>query len=161
MPLGALLGALKAQVELETAAIGGKDSMSGTFENIDVPPTLIAFAVSTAKADKVVSAEWKKAGNTVYVIKPDYNSHGQPDYQSVRNTFAVVEKLIQEGKAASVWALSFGGVAEGILKCSLGNQIGIRLAEGTDLNGLFDKCYGGFMIESDQQLDLPVLGTLQ
>ena len=161
LPLGALLGALKAQVELETAAIGGKDSMSGTFENIDVPPTLIAFAVSTAKADKVVSAEWKKAGNTVYVIKPDYNSHGQPDYQSVRNTFAVVEKLIQEGKAASVWALSFGGVAEGILKCSLGNQIGIRLAEGTDLNSLFDKCYGGFMIESDQQLDLPVLGTLQ
>ena len=161
LPLGALLGALKAQVELETAAIGGKDSMSGTFENIDVPPTLIAFAVSTAKADKVVSSEWKKAGNTVYVIKPDYNSHGQPDYQSVRNTFAAVEKLIQEGKAASVWALSFGGVAEGILKCSLGNQIGIRLAEGTDLNSLFDKCYGGFMIESDQQLDLPVLGTLQ
>ena len=161
LPLGALLGALKAQVELETAAIGGKDSMSGTFENIDVPPTLIAFAVSTAKADKVVSAEWKKAGNTVYVIKPDYNSHGQPDYQSVRNTFAAVEKLIQEGKAASVWALSYGGVAEGILKCSLGNQIGIRLAEGTDLNSLFDKCYGGFMIESDQQLDLPVLGTLQ
>ena len=161
LPLGALLGALKAQVELETAAIGGKDSMSGTFENIDVPPTLVAFAVSTAKASKVVSPEWKKAGNTVYVVKPDYDCHGQPDYQSVRDTFALVEKLVAEGKAASVWTLSNGGIAEGILKCSLGNQIGIRLAEGTDLNSLFDKCYGGFMIESAETLDLPVLGTLQ
>lgn len=161
LPLGALLGALKAQVELETAAIGGKDSMSGTFENIDVPPTLISFAVSTAKADKVVSPEWKGTEHNVYVIKPVYDEKGQPDYQSVRNTFANVEKLISEGKVCSVWALSNGGIAEGILKCSLGNQIGIVLEDDTDINGLFEKCYGGFMVESNEELNLPLLGKTQ
>ena len=158
LPLGALLGALKAQVELETAAIGGKDSMSGTFENIDVPPTLIAFAVSTTKTDRVVSTEWKKAGHNVYVIRPSYNEKGQPDYQSVRDTFVCVEKLIRDGKAASVWTLSNGGIAEGLLKCALGNRIGIRLEKNTDLNALFDKCYGGFLIESAEELDLTLLG---
>lgn len=160
LPLGALLGALKAQVELETAAIGGKDSMSGTFENIDVPPTLIAFAVSTTKADMVVSPEWKKAGHRVYIARPVYDEKGNPDYDSIRSTFDLVEKLICEGKAASVWTLSSGGIAEGILKCALGNRLGIQLEEGTDLNSLFDKCYGGFMIESAEELDLPVLGTV-
>lgn len=161
LPLGSLLGALKAQVELETAAIGGKDSMSGTFENIDVPPTLIAFAVSTTKTSNVVSPEWKSAGHNVYVVKPSYNEKGEPDYQSVRDTFATVEKLITEKKVCSVWALSNGGVAEGILKCALGNQIGIVLDENTDLNCLFEKCYGGFMVESSEELNLPLLGKTQ
>ena len=151
-PFSALLGALKAQRELEIAAIGGKDSMSGTFENIDVPPTLIAFSVSTAKADKVISTEWKAAGHSVYVIRPVYDTYGNPDWQSVRNTFDQMETLIQEGKVYSAWSVMNGGIAEGILKCALGNQIGFAINENVDLRTLFDKCYGAFMVETDHEI---------
>lgn len=156
-PFSALLGALKAQQELEIGAIGGKDSMSGTFENIDVPPTLIAFGVSVCDADKVVSTEWKKAGSNIYLLKPNYDSNGNPDWDSIRNTFDEVETIIKENKALSIWTLSNGGIAEGLLKCSLGNQIGIAL-EDVDTNTLFEKCYGAFLIETDEQLDGTLIG---
>ncbi len=156
-PFSALLGALKAQQELEIGAIGGKDSMSGTFEDIDVPPTLVSFAVSTCKANKVISTEWKKAGHNVYVVKPNYDAYGNPDWMSVRNTFDTVEKLIQDGKVSSIWTLENGGCAEGILKCALGNRIGFAIDGSIANDDLFQKCYGAFMIETDQQLDC---GTL-
>lgn len=158
LPFSALLGALKAQMELGVAAIGGKDSMSGTFENIDVPSTLIAFSVSTAKADHVVSDEWKKAGSNVYLLMPEYKD-GLPDYESIRNTFDQMEELIHSGKVLSVWALSNGGIAEGLLKCSLGNHIGIALEDNLDNESLFEKCYGGFLIETEETLDLKKIGT--
>ncbi len=156
-PFSALLGALKAQQELEIGAIGGKDSMSGTFEDIDVPPTLVSFAVSTCKANKVISTEWKKSGHNVYVVKPNYDAYGNPDWMSVRNTFDTVEKLIQDGKVSSIWTLENGGCAEGILKCALGNRIGFAIDGSIANDDLFQKCYGAFMIETDQQLDC---GTL-
>ncbi len=156
-PFSALLGALKAQQELEIGAIGGKDSMSGTFEDIDVPPTLVSFAVSTCKANKVISTEWKKAGHNVYVVKPNYDAYGNPDWMSVRDTFDTVEKLIQDGKVSSIWTLENGGCAEGILKCALGNRIGFAIDGSIANDDLFQKCYGAFMIETDQQLDC---GTL-
>ncbi len=156
LPFAALLGALKAQMELSIAAIGGKDSMSGTFEHIDVPPTLISFAVSTADSDKVLSDEWKDAGHNVYLYKPVYDENGTPDFESVRNVFEKVEELIREGKALSVWTLERGGIAEGILKCALGNRIGFALKSEEDL---FAKCYGAFMIESAEELDGILLGT--
>ncbi len=159
LPFGALLGALRAQRELEIAAIGGKDSMSGTFENIDVPPTLVAFAVSTAKADQVVSTEWKKADHNVYLLKPEYDENGLPDYASVRATFDCMEQLIKDGKVASVWTLTNGGVAEGLLKAGLGNELGFTLSSDVDTAGLFDKCYGGFLIEANDTIDgLTLLG---
>ena len=156
-PFSALLGALKAQQELEIGAIGGKDSMSGTFEDIDVPPTLVAFSVSTCKADKAVSSEWKGAGHNVYVLKPTYDAYGNPDWDSVRKTFDTVEELIKDGKVYSVWTLENGGCAEGILKCALGNQIGFALDHNIASDDLFQKCYGAFMIETDQILDEGVL----
>ena len=156
-PFSALLGALKAQQELEIGAIGGKDSMSGTFEDIDVPPTLVAFSVSTCKADKAVSSEWKGAGHNVYVLKPTYDAYGNPDWESVRKTFDTVEELIKDGKVYSVWTLENGGCAEGILKCALGNQIGFALDHNIASDDLFQKCYGAFMIETDQILDEGVL----
>ncbi len=156
-PFSALLGALKAQQELEIGAIGGKDSMSGTFEDIDVPPTLVSFAVSTCKANKVISTEWKKSGHNVYVVKPNYDAYGNPDWMSVRDTFDTVEKLIQDGKVSSIWTLENGGCAEGILKCALGNRIGFAIDGSIANDDLFQKCYGAFMIETDQQLDC---GTL-
>lgn len=156
-PFSALLGALKAQQELEIGAIGGKDSMSGTFEDIDVPPTLVAFSVSTCKADKAVSTEWKSAGHNVYVLKPSYDAYGNPDWDSVRKTFDTVEELIKDGKVYSVWTLENGGCAEGILKCALGNQIGFALNHDIASDDLFQKCYGAFMIETDQTLDEGIL----
>ena len=156
-PFSALLGALKAQQELEIGAIGGKDSMSGTFEDIDVPPTLVAFSVSTCKADKVVSTEWKQPGHSVYVLKPNYDAYGNPDWESVRNTFDIVEKLIKDGKVYSVWTLENGGCAEGILKCALGNRIGFAIDGSISNDDLFQKCYGAFMIETDESLENAIL----
>ena len=149
-PFAALLGALKAQVELGIAAIGGKDSMSGTFEDIDVPPTLISFAVSTAKADKVLSPEFKGAGHNLYVLAPEYDENGLPDFDSVRKVFSRMEELIREGKILSVWTLERGGIAEGLLKCALGNRIGVKLDDET---GLFDKCYGAFLFETAEEIE--------
>lgn len=157
LPFSALLGALKAQRELEIAAIGGKDSMSGTFEDIDVPPTLIAFGVSVANADKVVSTEWKKTNSHVYLLKPEYDSNGNPNYQSVRDTFDEVEQFIKDNKALSIWTLSNGGVAEGLLKCGLGNQIGFEIDSNFNEEELFKKCYGAFLIETDSTIENGIL----
>jgi len=152
-PFSALLGALKAQRELEIGAIGGKDSMSGTFEDIDVPPTLVAFSVSTCKASEALSDEWKGAGHNVYVLKPSYDAYGNPDWESVRNTFDAMESIIKDKKALSVWTLENGGLAEGILKCALGNKIGFELDPSFVVDDLFDKCYGAFMVEVDGTLE--------
>ncbi len=162
LPFGALLGALKAQLELGVAAIGGKDSMSGTFENIDVPPTLVSFAVSTAKADAVLSDEWKGSGHHVYLLRPLTDSNGVPDFDSVRNVFDRMEKIIADGKALSVWTLENGGIAEGILKCALGNHIGLTIQNEISENELFEKCYGAFMFETEDTFDdLTHLGTTE
>ena len=160
LPFSALLGALKAQLELGVAAIGGKDSMSGTFEDIDVPPTLVSFAVSTAKASTVLSDEWKATGHSIYVLKPEMDKNGIPCWDSVRSTFDTMEQLIKEGKVLSCWTLENGGIAEGILKCGLGNRLGIKLDETWSEEELFAKCYGAFMIETTQPIEgAKFLGT--
>ncbi|HQL99477.1 MAG TPA: phosphoribosylformylglycinamidine synthase [Ruminococcus flavefaciens] len=146
-PMAALLGAFKAQLEMGCGSIGGKDSMSGTFENIDVPPTLVSFAVSTAKADKIVSTEFKSAGNPVILITPAYDENGLPVFDSIKACFDKVEKLIADGRANAIWTNGYGGVAEGIAKMCFGNKIGFEFL--TQLSGkqLFQPCYGSFIIE--------------
>lgn len=151
-PFAALLGAYKAQLELQCGAIGGKDSMSGTFENIDVPPTLVSFAVSVAKADKIISGEFKLPYSKIYYISPAYDENKLPDFDSVKFVFEVVEKAIAEGKALSVWSVAAGGIAEGIFKMSLGNRIGAKL-NGLDDEELFTPCYGGFIIEAGDEIE--------
>jgi len=146
-PMAALLGAFKAQLEMGCGAIGGKDSMSGTFENIDVPPTLVSFAVSTASSRKVVSPEFKDADSTVIIIRPEYDENGLPVFESVRNTFAYVEKMIDEGRAKAVWTLAGGGVAEGIAKMCFGNRIGFKFETKLSEEELFMPHYGSFIIE--------------
>ncbi len=161
-PLAALLGALKAQTALGIAAIGGKDSMSGTFEDIDVPPTLVSFAISCAKASKVVSPEFKSSGNHVALITPKEAKNHQPDFDSVKDCFDTVESLIASGKAKSVWALSAGGIAEGIFKMSLGNRIGFTFTKELPETALYSGGYGGFLIELDgTATDLDVIGVTQ
>ncbi len=151
-PFAALLGAYKAQLALSCGSIGGKDSMSGTFEDIDVPPTLVSFAVSTAKSDKIISAEFKLPFSSIYYIAPEYDENQMPKFDSVKKVFHTVEKAIAEGKALSVWSLAGGGVAEGIFKMSLGNRIGAKLSNLTDAE-LFDLCYGAFIIEANAEIE--------
>lgn len=146
-PMAALLGAFKAQLELGCGSIGGKDSMSGTFEDIDVPPTLVSFAVSTAKADKVVSTEFKKSGSKVIYIAPDYDINNLPVWDSVKAVFDKVEDIISAGRASAIWTLGYGGVAEGIAKMCFGNKIGFEFTSRLTPEQLFKSCYGGFIIE--------------
>jgi phosphoribosylformylglycinamidine synthase len=160
-PMAALLGAFKAQLELSCAAIGGKDSMSGTFEDIDVPPTLVSFAVSTATADTVVSTEFKKAGSTVIQIRPQYDENGLPVFESIRSCFDQVEQIVAEGRAAAIWAVDFGGVAEGIAKMAFGNNIGFAFAKKLSPDVLFQPCAGAFLIAltGDAKDTEDVIGT--
>ena len=148
-PFSALLGAFKAQLELSCASIGGKDSMSGTFEQIDVPPTLVSFAVSTADTGRVVSTEFKEAGSTVIRIAPMYYSTGLPDWDSVRSVFDQLEQIISDGRAKAVWTVSNGGVAEGLAKMAMGNHIGFEFTKKLPENVLFQPIPGSFLIELD------------
>ena len=150
-PFGALLGAYRAQKALGAGAIGGKDSMSGTFEHIDVPPTLVSFAVGTAKADKIISAEFKLPFDKLYYIAPEYDENGLPVFDSVKDVFRKVEQVIAAGKAVSVWSLAHGGLAEGVFKMSLGNRIGAKLNDLGD-DKLFGLHYGGFILETGAEL---------
>ncbi|MGN0605863.1 MAG: phosphoribosylformylglycinamidine synthase [Oscillospiraceae bacterium] len=146
-PFSALLGALKAQLEMGCGAIGGKDSMSGTFENIDVPPTLVSFAVSTASSKKVTSPEFKIAGNPVILVTPDYDENGLPVFDSVKKCFDKVEREVESGRAKAVWTVANGGVAEGIAKMCFGNKLGFKFTEKLSAKTLFTPCYGSFIIE--------------
>ncbi|MBO7472639.1 MAG: phosphoribosylformylglycinamidine synthase [Ruminococcus sp.] len=146
-PMAALLGAFRAQLELGCGAIGGKDSMSGTFEKIDVPPTLVSFAVSTSTADKVVSTEFKGAGNTVISIVPEYDANGLPQFDSIKACFDKVEQIIAADRANAVWTNGYGGFAEGIAKMCFGNKIGFEFTSRLSGNELFKPHYGAFIIE--------------
>ena len=146
-PLSALLGAFKAQKELKCAAIGGKDSMSGSFENIDVPPTLVSFAVTTGKVNRVVSPEFKKTNSTVVVLKPDYDNNGLPVTESLVKVYQTVVDLLKDGKAISAFTPTYGGIAEGVLKACFGNGIGFKYADNVLVEDLFKYNYGAFVLE--------------
>ena len=152
-PLAALLGAYDAQIMLGRAAIGGKDSMSGTYDDMHVPPTLVSFAIAPEEADNLVSPEFKQAGHPVYFLDATYFMDGSPDYAAIRNTWETVQALIARGKVAASWALSAGGIAEGIVKMSVGNDIGFTFAPTFTPDGLFLKNYGGILIEATEELE--------
>ncbi len=153
-PLAALLGAFKAQTDLKIAAIGGKDSMSGTFEHIDVPPTFISFAVTTGNVREVVSPEFKEAGHKVVLLSPATDANGLPVTQSLMANFRTVTALLRAGKAVAAYAVGYGGAAEGVLKMCLGNRIGFRFADTVSLPTLFEYRYGAFILELTEELDL-------
>ena len=158
-PLAALLGAYKAQKELRLASIGGKDSMSGTFENLDVPPTLVSFAVTTSKTNRIVSPEFKKAGHSVMWLKPEYNSDGLPDAASLIELFEKVAGLIKSGKAVSSYTPGMGGVAEAVFKMCIGNGLGFDFNDKLTVDEIFGLSYGSFILEmTDVQPD--AIGTV-
>ncbi len=156
-PLAALLGAFMAQKGLEIAAIGGKDSMSGTFEQIDVPPTLVSFAVTTENIHNIISPEFKAAGHNVVFLKPEYDADGLPTAESLKENFEVVNKLMRQGKVVAAYTPTYGGVAEAVMKMSMGNDIGFAFADGISLNDLFGYAYGAFLLEVTEGVPAGVL----
>ena len=161
-PLAALLGALQAQWDLGCAAIGGKDSMSGTFEHLDVPPTLVSFAVTTGRIGDVRSPEFKGPGHDVVLMTPDRDENGLPAPDSLKEVFSRVHDLLRSGKALSAWALGGGTAAEACLKMALGNGLGIDFRGNALLPALFAKQPCGFVLElSDgQAADAPAVCVL-
>ena len=146
-PLAALLGAFKAQMDLGIGAIGGKDSMSGSFEDIHVPPTLISFAVTTENIENIVSPEFKKAGNKLVRIAPEYDGNGIPKTASLIAVFNKVTELLRSGKAVSCYTPGIGGIAEAVMKMSMGNGLGFDFNEHLALKELFSWDYGAFLLE--------------
>ena len=159
-PLAALLGAFKAQKELGICAIGGKDSMSGSFENINVPPTLVSFAISTAKTKNIISPEFKKSKNKVYLIKPKYDKNGLPETKSLLSIFYKINNLMRNKKILSCYTLTYGGIAEAVYKMCIGNGFGFEYNSKISLKDLFKYNYGGFIIETEENIDEIYLGKI-
>lgn len=146
-PFAALLGAFKAQKALGLAAIGGKDSMSGTFEKLDVPPTLISFAVTTAELEDVASPEFKEAGHRVVLLTPEYDGHGLPTGESLLRNFARVRELLRTGAACAAYVAGRGGAAEAVMKMCLGNGLGFRFDGARSKKELFGYMPCAFVLE--------------
>ena len=147
-PLAALLGAYKAQMELGIAAIGGKDSMSGSFEKLDVPPTLISFAVTTGHVNEVVSGEFKAAGRRVAWLRPQLGEDGLPTAESLKDCFAKVYSCAK----TAVYTPTRTGVADAVAKMCLGNGLGFRYADGIALEEIFAPAFGSFIIETVDEI---------
>ena len=150
-PTAALLGALKMQKELGLASIGGKDSMSGSFETEDgtihVPPTLIAFGITPVKADKVISPELKWEGDRLYLVKHTPLADRMPDTEQLKRNWNHIQEKIEDGTIVAGWAVGFGGVAEALCKMSFGNAFGFDVNLSED--ELFNLSYGSIVVETD------------
>ncbi|MDM8201603.1 phosphoribosylformylglycinamidine synthase [Allofournierella massiliensis] len=164
-PFAALLGALMAQVDLGVAAIGGKDSMSGSFENLDVPPTLVSFATAIGNTKNVISPEFKAAGSKVVWLYPEYQDKLElrPEPHSLKKLYKKVEELIAAGKVKAAYTPGYGCAAEAVFKMCLGNRLGFALDAARDPENLFHPAYGSFILEVEPELELDegvVLGTV-
>lgn len=157
-PLGALLGALKMQVELGLPSIGGKDSMSGTFQHINVPPMLMAFGITTVNAGTVISTDFKKAGSRIYLVRHTPRENYMPDTAQLKANFGFVSENIEKGNILSAWSVGFGGVAEGLAKMAFGNRIGAGVK--MDEAKLFGYAYGSILVESAVELTFPAAELL-
>ena len=152
-PLGALLGALRMQVELGLPSIGGKDSMSGTFQHINVPPMLMAFGITTVDARTVISTDLKGAGHRIYLVRHTPLESCMPDTEQLKRNFTFVSDAIASGKILAAWSVGFGGVAEGLAKMAFGNGIGVEAT--IDEEKLFEYTYGSILVECEGTLEYP------
>ena len=160
-PLAALLGAFKAQLELGIGAIGGKDSMSGTFEDLDVPPTLVSFAVTTSTTDRIVSNDFKGAGHKVVILRPEFDGNGLPVTSSLVELMNRVSGLLREKKAVSCYTPGMGGIAEAVMKACLGNGLGFKYDDNMTVEKIFGYSYGCFLLEmaDGENIDAELVGT--
>ena len=160
-PLSALLGAFEAQMGLGIGAIGGKDSMSGSFEQLHVPPTLVSFAVTNGKTADVVSPELKQNGHSVFRLAPEIGSDGLPTAESLLRLFERVNSLLRNGKAVACYTPGIGGIAEAVMKMAFGNGFGFRFAEKLSMQQLFGYDYGAFLLEAAEEIpDAELIGTV-
>lgn len=150
-PLASLLGAYDAQMNLELAAIGGKDSMSGSFQDINVPPTLISFACANGEKKNIISPELKKAGNKLYFFQHIPQENGLPDYENLKKVFEFIYENSKAKKIVSVKSIKDGGVAVALAKMSFGNQLGAEIS--LDEHLLLNKNIGSLIIESSSELN--------
>ncbi|MBQ8703130.1 MAG: phosphoribosylformylglycinamidine synthase [Bacteroidales bacterium] len=156
-PFTALLGAYHAQMGLHLPAIGGKDSMSGTFNDIDVPPTFCSFAVGVSDLQHVVTPELKKAGNRLVLLDVKEDQYGMPDYADALNQYAALHRAVEAGRVCSAYALGMGGIVEAVSKMAFGNKLGVRMAPvpETSASGLAAKHYGWLVVEVAGTEELP------
>ena len=155
-PLASLLGAFVAQRGFNVAAIGGKDSMSGTFENLHVPPTLVSFAVAVVDAAHVISPEFKAAAHKVYLVDCPRDGDGVPDFDALKKNFARVHELICAGKIVAAMSVQAGGIFAAVSKMAIGNDIGFTFAAAENL---FAVNYGSLIVEVTCELEFELLGT--
>ena len=160
-PLSALLGALRMQLAFGLPSIGGKDSMSGTFEDIHVPPTLIAFGITPVRASRVISPEFKQAGHKLYLLRHTPLADWMPDVEQLRCIWDYAVAQVGKGNIVSAWSVGFGGVGEALCKMSFGNGLGfdVRMPEAD----LFSLGYGSLVVEATEDLDVSFaerLGTV-
>jgi len=148
-PLSALLGAFSAQIALSVAAIGGKDSMSGSFNELDVPPTLVSFAIAPCDTSDIITTEFKKPGSALLFFKASYKESGEPDYAAIKNTWDNVRALADSGKILSAFPVSTGGIAEAVCKMAVGGDIGAEISRNVTDEMLFSRNYGGIVVECD------------
>ena len=156
-PVAALLGAYQAQMGFGLASIGGKDSMSGTFNDIDVPPTLVSFAVDVAKTTDIITPELKKAGNRLVRICIPIDAYNLPIYSEVKKVYKRITKLIKDGAIKSAYAIGGGGALEAVAKMAFGNKLGVIFDEEVELKDLTDPKFGSFVVEMNTR-DIHKLG---
>lgn len=152
-PFSALLGALTAQQKLGIAAIGGKDSMSGTFKDRHVPPTLVAFALAPVDVSKVISAEFKRSGSSVVLIRIKRDDKEMPDFENLESAYSTVHKMICDGKVLSAHTVKGAGVIEAVSKMSFGNRIGMKFNDSVNSDLLYSADIGSLVLEIVQEYD--------
>ncbi len=155
-PVAALLGALSAQLDLECAAIGGKDSMSGSFNDLDVPPTLISFAVSLGRTGRILSGEFKAPGHKVYLLAPETDGDGGLKPESLTAVLDAAEAAIAEGKIAAASVLGTGGAAAAVMKACFGNGLGFAFSGAAEMRDLFARRPAALLLEAVGELELGV-----
>ncbi|TCT16723.1 phosphoribosylformylglycinamidine synthase [Natranaerovirga pectinivora] len=165
-PFSALLGAYKAQKAFELPSIGGKDSMSGSFNDIDVPPTLVSFAVTTTHIDNIITPELKEADHKLIKVTLIKDNYDLPDFEELKKNYDEIVKLTAGGKVYAAYALGYGGICEAISKMAFGNEIGVTLNEAIAGNRLFEADYGSIILEIDEttlellnEVSYEVIGT--
>ena len=150
-PLVALLGAYDAQVKLGLPSIGGKDSMSGSFNDIDVPPTLVSFAVDIAKSGDVITTDLKKPGNVLVKFDFKKDQYDLPDYEKIIDIYTGITKLMRKGEISSAYAIGFAGIAEAVSKMAFGNKLGVKLSDKLTEDDLFLPGYGSILVEMSKE----------
>ncbi|SFO61304.1 phosphoribosylformylglycinamidine synthase [Pseudobutyrivibrio sp. JW11] len=160
-PFAALLGAYKAQMEFGLPSIGGKDSMSGTFNEIDVPPTLVSFAVDVAKQQEIVTPELKEAGDKLFLLRILRDNYDQPNYSQAKVVYEVIRQMVELGNIKAAYALDAYGLVPAVSKMAFGNKLGVKLVDECQNGLLFGCVIGDIVVEVSEDGALAIIQELE